>query len=125
MKREALREGARPAAFECLAADYPEWKISRDGGGRGSWCACRGGVEVTASTTARLLVLLETQELARLQEEHGERYKVRRTPTLWIATCRVDDGTEPTLIKDTSHELEQAMRSPGSWGQVPYSRRPR
>ncbi|MFW6638808.1 hypothetical protein ACOALZ_02055 [Nocardiopsis algeriensis] len=111
-------------AFEHLASDYPGWEISRDGGERGYWCARRGDVEVTAETPTGLLVRLEARELARLQKEYGKRYSIRRSPTLWIATCRVDDGTEPTLIKDTSHELEAAMCTPGPWGQVPRSRRP-
>ncbi len=114
------------SAFERIAADYPEWTISRDPspGQRAVWAATRCGVRMTAPSPAGLLVRLEVQELARLQEEYGGRYEIRRTPTLWIATRRADDGTEPTLIKDTSYELEAAMRSPGSWGQVPYSRRP-
>lgn len=114
------------SAFERIAADYPEWTISRDPspGQRAVWAATRCGVRVVASSPAGLLVRLESQELARLQEEYGDRYSIRRSPTLWIATRRADDGTEPTHIKDTSYELEAAMRAPGTWGQVPHSRRP-
>lgn len=131
MTDERARERAalhgHPSVIETLAADFPDWEISRDrtGGVHGEWCARRRDVQVTAPTTLALLLRLEEAELSRLRAEYGGRYRIRRTPALWIATCRVDDGTEPTLICDTSWDLEQAMCSPGPWGQVPRMRRPR
>ncbi|GAA1454179.1 hypothetical protein [Nocardiopsis tropica] len=114
-----------PSAIELLAADYPQWGISRvrDGAAHGDWQATRDGVVLAADSPAGLLVRLEAQELSRLQEAYKDRYWIRRTPSLWIATCRTDNGSEPTLMRDTSCDLEAAMQAPGTWGQVPPMRR--
>ncbi|MCP3011971.1 hypothetical protein NGM33_01405 [Nocardiopsis dassonvillei] len=115
------------SAFERLAADHSGWTISREPRFAipSVWAATRGTEHLVAPTAADLLDRLEGQELARLQAEYGDRYSIRRSRTLWIATLRVDDGTEPTLMCDTWPELETRMRTPGSWGQVPRTRRPR
>ena len=117
-----------PSAIETIAADYPAYDIhrERDGAHHGDWVAERECVELRAETPPALLVRLESQELSRLQAEHGGRYSVRRLPSMWIATLRQDDGTEPTLIRDTPEELAAAMANPGWWGQrAPLQRRPR
>lgn len=58
-------------------------------------------------------------ELARLQALHGERYWIRCSGRMWIATARVDDGTEPTIIRDSAEDLAVAMEHPeprvGRW----------
>ena len=56
-------------------------------------------------------------ELEQLREAHGHRYYISRVGTLWMATLRRDDGTEPTLVRDTAEELADAMANPGLWGQ--------
>ena len=57
--------------------------------------------------------------LGRLQEEHGHRYWIRCSGRMWIATARVDDGTEPTIIRETADDLAEAMEHPapriGRW----------
>lgn len=54
-----------------------------------------------------------------LQGEYGEWYWIVRTPSMWIATARMDDGTEPTIIRESAHELAVAMERPepcvGKW----------
>lgn len=54
-----------------------------------------------------------------LQTEHGHRYWIVRTPSMWIATARVDDGTEPTIIRESAEDLAEAMAHPapriGRW----------
>lgn len=51
--------------------------------------------------------------------KHGERYGIRRLGRMWIATALVDDGTEPTIIRETADDLEWAMKHPapriGRW----------
>ncbi|MEU3020068.1 hypothetical protein ABZ635_22035 [Nocardiopsis sp. NPDC007018] len=107
-----------PSAIEQVAADYPAYTIhrDRDGDRHGDWVATRDGVTVSADTVSALLVRLESQELSRLQAAHGERYTVWRQQAMWIGTCRVDDGTEPTIICDTSDALDVAMTNPQLWG---------
>lgn len=51
-------------------------------------------------------------ELDRLQRMYGDLYQIRRVSSMWIASRRVVDGHEPTIMKDTAAELEAAMRSP-------------
>lgn len=107
-----------PSAIDALAADYPHWEVSRDrtGATHGDWHACRGDVTLSAPTPAGLLVRLETQELARLQDEHGEQWKVWRSKGgSWVATSRTDD-VEQTLMEDTPGALEKRMRNPDPWG---------
>lgn len=124
---EARSMLGHPSAIEQIAADYPAYAIhrERDGVSHGDWVADREGVTLNAASPSALLALLESQELSRLQEAHGGRYAIRRTPPMWIATCRVDDGTEPTIIRDTSGDLDAAMANPSLWGgRTPGSRRP-
>lgn len=116
-----------PSAIEQIAADYPAYEIhrDRDGATHGDWVATRADVTLTAATPTALLVRLESQELSRLQAEYGDRYAIRRTKTMWIGTRRADDGTEPTIIRDTSEELDAAMAHPGLWGaRTPGPRTP-
>lgn len=114
-ERAALH--AHPSAIEIIAADHPEWEINRDrtGAVHGDWQATREGVALTAQSPAGLLVRLEAQELARLQAEYADRWKVWRTPRYWMATALVAD-VEATLMEDTAAQLEERMRNPGSWG---------
>ena len=51
--------------------------------------------------------------LEALQGEYGARYWIRCSGRMWIATARVDDDTEPTLICDSAAELAAAMSNPG------------
>lgn len=110
-----------PSAAEIIAADYPEWEIhrEREPDGHGDWVATRGRASLTASTSGGLLVRLEEQELARLQAQYGTEYCIVRTPNMWKATARQDGPTEPTIMRDTSVELEGALRAPapriGRW----------
>ena len=68
----------------------------------------------------------EDPDLERLADEYGGRYYISRVGALWVATLRHDDGTEPTLVRDTPEELAAAMANPGRWGQrAPLQRRPR
>lgn len=57
--------------------------------------------------------------LDQLQAAHGHRYWIVRTPCMWIATARVDDDTEPTIIRESAHDLAVAMEHPapriGRW----------
>ena len=65
-------------------------------------------------------------DLEGLLDAHGGRYYISRVGALWVATLRRDDGTEPTLVRDTPEELAAAMANPGRWGQrAPLQRRPR
>lgn len=118
---QALSMCGHPSAIEQIAADYLAYGIHRehDGACHGHWVATREDVTLTAKTPSALLVALESQELSRLQAAYGDRYVIRRTPSMWIATRRKDDNTEPTIIRDTSEELEAAMDNPGTWGQRP------
>ena len=111
---------AHPSAIEIIAADFPDWEVSRDrdGATHGSWQATRGNTTLSAPSPAGLLVRLQTQELARLQAEHGTRWKVWRTPRYWMATSRVE-GVEPTLMEDTADRLEARMLNPAPWGDIP------
>lgn len=59
----------------------------------------------------------EDPDLDWLQEAHGGRYYINRVGSLWRATLKRDDGTEPTLVRDTPEELAHAMTHPGLWGQ--------
>lgn len=97
-----------PSAIEAIAADYPQWEISRtrEGAVHGDWVAERDGVRVSADSAAGLLVRLGDQELSRLQAEHGDRYRIRRHGNLWMATPH-HAGTP--LVRDTSQGLEEAM----------------
>ncbi|MFC9087047.1 hypothetical protein [Nocardiopsis dassonvillei] len=117
-ERAALH--AHPSAIEIIAADYPAWEISRDrdGTAHGEWQATRDSVTLSAPSPAGLLVRLETQELARLQADHGQRWKVWRTPRYWMATALVD-GVEPTLMEETADQLEARMINPAPWGNIP------
>lgn len=64
-------------------------------------------------------------DLYRLRAVHGNRWHIRRRGSLWVATRRVDDGTEPTIIEDTPEALTERLESPGTWGQrPPRPRRP-
>lgn len=98
-----------PAPIEAVAADYPHWQISRmrEGAVHGDWVAEHDGVRVSAGTVAGLLVRLGDQELSRLQEEYGDRYRVRRHGALWTATPH---GEGTPLARDTSQDLETAIR---------------
>lgn len=110
-ERAALH--AHPSAIEIIAADYPEWEINRDrtGAVHGDWQATREGVALTAQSPAGLLVRLEAQELARLQAEYADRWKVWRTPRYWMATALVAD-VEATLMEDTAAQLEERIATP-------------
>ncbi|MGW9637418.1 hypothetical protein [Nocardiopsis alba] len=108
---------------------YPAWTITRatTGPRLGELIATHPGIPgpIKSVTPDRLLRLLEGPELLRLRDSYGGRYWIRRTPTMWIATLRRDDGTEPTIIEDTSGALERRMLDPGAWGQrAPKPRRP-
>jgi hypothetical protein len=111
---------AHPSVIEIIAADYPHWRISRtrDGGKHGDWTATRGETTLSAATPAGLLVRLESQELARLQAEYGDRWRVWRTLRYWMATALVEE-IEPTLMEETPAALEARMNNPGTWGQRP------
>ncbi|WP_431870767.1 hypothetical protein [Nocardiopsis eucommiae] len=64
-------------------------------------------------------------EVVALRAAHGDRYFISRVGALWMATLRQDDGTEPTLVRDTAEELEAAMANPRLWGgRLPGPRRP-
>jgi hypothetical protein len=116
-ERAALH--AHPSAIEIIAADYPHWEISRDrdGTAHGDWQATRDSVTLSAPTPAELLVRLEAQELARLQDEHSKRWQVWRTRNgrYWMATALVD-GVEPTLMEESAGALEARMLNPEPWG---------
>lgn len=111
---EARSTLGHPSAIEQIAADYPAYAIHRErhGAHHGDWVATRKDVTLTAPTVVALLVRMESQELSRLQEEHGDRYSIRRIATMWIATARKEQGTEQTIIRDTSADLEEAMEHP-------------
>jgi hypothetical protein len=104
-----------PSAIETIAADFPDWDIhrDRDGGVHGDWKATREGVGLSAPTTTGLLVRLEAQELARLQEAYRATYRVWRTDRYWMGTAVVD-GVTPTLTEETSAALEARLRNPGA-----------
>lgn len=64
-------------------------------------------------------------ELIQLRTAHGDRYFISRVGALWVATLRRDDGTEPTIVRDTAEELDAAMTNPLLWGgRAPGPRRP-
>lgn len=64
-------------------------------------------------------------ELDRLRAAFGDRYFIRRVGAMWVGTLRRDDGTEPTLVRDTAEELRAAMTNPQLWGgRLPGPRRP-
>src|SRR5690606_24610506 len=105
---------------------YPAYAIhrERDGAVHGDWVAVREGVELHAETPTALLVRLESQELSRLQAEHGDRYSIRRTPSVWIATRRDDAGWEPTLMADSTEVLGAERANPRRRGaRAPGPRR--
>ncbi|MFL1378786.1 hypothetical protein [Nocardiopsis protaetiae] len=108
-----------PSAIEVIAADHPDWQISRDDH-HGPWRALRGDTVLTADSPAGLLVKLDFQELSRLQTEHTGRWKVWRTTRYWMATALADD-VEPTLMEKTSAALEARMRNPHGWGNRPLN----
>lgn len=58
-------------------------------------------------------------DLWRLRAAHGNLWHIRRNGSLWVATRRTDDGTEPTIIEDTPEALGERLESPGTWGQRP------
>ena len=123
---EALSMLGHPSAIETIAADYPAYVIhrERDGAVHGDWVATRGDVTLTSATPSALLVRLESQELSRLQAEHGDRYAIRRTPSVWIATRRDNADVEPTIMCETSDELDAQMTNPRLWGgRTPGPRR--
>ena len=65
-------------------------------------------------------------DLERLRDAHGDRYYISRVGSLWVATLRRDDGTEPTIIEDTPEKLTAHLKAPTTWGQrPPYPKRPR
>lgn len=51
-------------------------------------------------------------ELTQLREEHGARYYISRVGGLWMATLRVDDDTERTIITDSPEQLADRMEHP-------------
>lgn len=105
-----------PSAVEIIASDHPNWDIHRtrdEDGTHGDWSATREGLTVTSPTTAGLVARIEEHELGRLQSAHAERYHIHRKRSMWIATARLNDGTERTLIRDTADGLDEAMTSPG------------
>lgn len=108
---------------------YPEWKIIRATSGPhlGELVATHPDISgsICSAEAGQLMLLLKGPELVRLQDLYGDRYRIRNTPHLWIATCRRNDGTEPTIIEDTPGALERRMCEPGRWGQrAPGPRRP-
>jgi hypothetical protein len=53
-------------------------------------------------------------DLDRLRAEHGDRYFIRCTDHIWIATDRDRNAnTEPTLMADSAEELAEKMANPG------------
>lgn len=108
---------------------YPKWKIIRATSGPhlGELTATHPDIPgpICSATPERLMLLLKGPELLRLRGRYGDRYRIRNTTHLWIATCRRHDNTEPTIIEDTAGELERRMLDPGAWGQrAPKPRRP-
>lgn len=53
-------------------------------------------------------------DLWRLRAEHGNLWHIRRNGDLWMATRRVDDGTEPTIIEDSPDRLRARLEAPGT-----------
>ncbi|MFC9941287.1 hypothetical protein [Nocardiopsis alba] len=108
---------------------YPAWTITRatTGPRLGELIATHPDIPgpIRSVTPDRLLRLLEGPELLRLRDRYGDRYWIRSKPTMWVATLKRNDGTEPTLIEDTPGELERRMLAPGLWGQrTPKPHRP-
>lgn len=112
-----------PEAIEVIAADSPHWQISRERRGPTAerWYATREGLTLTADTPAGLLVRVETQELARLQADHVQQWRVWRTPNYWMATARVE-GVEPALMEPAPGALEAKTLNPGPHIAPPYPR---
>lgn len=106
----ATMAGRLVSIYERIAADYPHYTIHREHDD--NWIAAREYVRVHAGSPSCLVVKLQEQELARLRRKFGDLYRIWRTSSLWVATRRVDDGTERTLIRDTPAELEEGMHDP-------------
>lgn len=63
-------------------------------------------------------------DLERLRDDHKSLWHIRRNGSLWVATRRVNDGTEPTIIEDSPERLAARLEAPSTWGQrAPYPRR--
>ncbi|QUX26033.1 hypothetical protein K1J57_26780 [Nocardiopsis sp. MT53] len=60
-------------------------------------------------------------ELARLQEEYGQTYRVWRTADWWMGTA-LTDGITPTLMEPTATALEARLRNPGPRYGAPFPR---
>ena len=56
-------------------------------------------------------------DLERLRDEHKGLWHIRRNGSLWVATRRVNDGTEPTIIEDSPERLQERLEAPGTWAQ--------
>ncbi|WP_431889514.1 hypothetical protein [Nocardiopsis alba] len=112
-----------------MRAAYPKWRITLvdEGPHLGELVATHPDIPgpICSATPERLMLLLKGPELMRLRSAYGDRYWIRTTPNLWIATRRVRDDREPTIIEDTAGDLERRMCEPGRWGQrAPEARRP-
>ncbi|MFY7066016.1 hypothetical protein ACOQFV_09155 [Nocardiopsis changdeensis] len=111
-----------------VAGAYPDWEISRAprADRPAAWVARRGTVTLSAPTAAHLLARLEDHtrddaELARLQEEYGQTYRVWRTADWWMGTA-LTDGITPTLMEPTATALEARLRNPGPRYGAPFPR---
>ena len=56
-------------------------------------------------------------DLERLRDDHKSLWHIRRNGSLWVATRRVNDGTEPTIIEDSPDRLAERLETPGTWAQ--------
>jgi hypothetical protein len=93
---------------------YPEWTITRATRGPrlGELIATHPAIpsKFHGITPEQLALRLEAPELWRLQECYGDRYSIRRTPGLWMATPLRSVGGGAPLTEDTPDALEQQIR---------------
>lgn len=103
------------------------WVVTRDAGGLRAVHPDQPDRPLHAADTASLHTLLEAAELDRLQRRYLGIWRIWRSDGgSWIASRRINDGVEPTLIEPTLAKLAERMADPHPWGQrhVPAPRHP-